>query len=769
MPSRSRALGLLLAALVAAASIGAATPAPAEAATPRLKAVVIVGPSGSGLQASNLADGEEIARTAESYGMEVRRVFHPYATWSRVLANIQDASIVAYLGHGNGWPSPYAPFQTTTKNGFGLNPYDGASTNETKYYGEGPIADNIRLAPNAVVLLNHLCYASGNSEPGHAAPTVAVARERVDNYGAGFLRSGARAVFAYGHQDVSDVVDALFTTNATMDQIFMGRGYVGGYDQRFASVRTPGYSVHMDPANATSFYRSVIGNLAMTASQVVGPPPGTDVAPDGFVVPGAGSVTGVEAAWVYETAGGAPISQLDPGTKVRLAEGPVNAGGGEWFRLSLPTAGWMPATSLNPEDSIAPRVDSLVPAASRFSPNGDGVSDTVPVTATFSESGTWWMRFQRLDGTSVKNFSGIGSTVTRAWNGTSGTTVLPDGQYRVAAMSTDDWGNVGAYRYASVWIDTQAPAVSGLTARSVSGAYGRTPSGAAVAVVSPNGDGIADAVTLAWSSSEAGTAVVTATGASGLVRSFTTTAAAGAGSTTWNGRTNAGTPAPDGAYTLAVRVRDAAGNLGAARTIPVLVHSVLKSPAAAPTYFYSRDRDALAPSTTFRFTLAAPATVTWVLLDPAGAPLLTRLSGAATAAGTHAWTWDGRTASGAFAADGKYTISVTAKTAAGSVTQRLAVYNSAFRIAPSVTSVARGQSMTVTLFSAEPLLRNPTLTVWQPGLAYYSVATTKIGTNAYRAIWTVRTGGTAGTARLRAYGWDTGSTTQATYGSLTIR
>ena len=34
---------------------------------------------------------------------------------------LQGASIVVYYGHGNGWPSPYTPFQEDTKDGLGLN------------------------------------------------------------------------------------------------------------------------------------------------------------------------------------------------------------------------------------------------------------------------------------------------------------------------------------------------------------------------------------------------------------------------------------------------------------------------------------------------------------------------------------------------------------------------------------------------------------------------------------------------------------------------
>ena len=74
-----------------------------------------------------------------------------------------------------------------------------------------------------MVILNHLCYASGNSEPGRANPTKSVAMQRVDDFGAGFLRAGARAVFANGKDSVASIITALLTTNQTMAQIFQAR------------------------------------------------------------------------------------------------------------------------------------------------------------------------------------------------------------------------------------------------------------------------------------------------------------------------------------------------------------------------------------------------------------------------------------------------------------------------------------------------------------------------------------------------------------------
>ncbi len=76
------------------------------------------------------------------------------------------------------------------------------------------------MQKNAVILLNRLCYASGDSEWGLANPTKATAKKRVDNYGAGFLRSPARAVFANGIDSLSSIIRQLLTGSQTVGYIF---------------------------------------------------------------------------------------------------------------------------------------------------------------------------------------------------------------------------------------------------------------------------------------------------------------------------------------------------------------------------------------------------------------------------------------------------------------------------------------------------------------------------------------------------------------------
>jgi hypothetical protein len=253
-------------ALAAVFAVGGLATQPHSVAAAGKKVVIVVGPVGSST-ANYIANARLLASQARSYGAAVYEVYSPNATWAKVKSIAQGANVFIYLGHGNGWPSPYKPFQANTKDGLGLNATAGAGNSNNKYWGEYYVDRYLNFAPNAVVILNRLCYASGNSEWGSANPTKSVAIQRVDNFGAGFLRTGAKAVFAEGIASASYVLRGLFTTNATMTQIFWSAPNAKKtYSFGFASARTPGYRALMDPSAPSRYYRSVIGNLGMTAA-----------------------------------------------------------------------------------------------------------------------------------------------------------------------------------------------------------------------------------------------------------------------------------------------------------------------------------------------------------------------------------------------------------------------------------------------------------------------------------------------------------------------
>ena len=103
----------VLAALIVVTAMSALAP---EARAASHKVVIVVGPVGSAT--SNYKDSaRRLASQARSYGASVVEIYSPNATWSRVSSAAKGANVLIYLGHGNGWPSPYAPFSTTSKDG----------------------------------------------------------------------------------------------------------------------------------------------------------------------------------------------------------------------------------------------------------------------------------------------------------------------------------------------------------------------------------------------------------------------------------------------------------------------------------------------------------------------------------------------------------------------------------------------------------------------------------------------------------------------------
>lgn len=276
--------------VIALATAGTATVAHQRTANveSRPKVVVVVGPVGA-RTAEYEAAGRRLAAHARGLGARVTGIYPPRSTWSRVARAAQGADLLVYLGHGNGWPSPYPPFQTITKNGLGLNPYEGAPNGNHRYYGERYVRD-LRLAKHSVVLLVGLCYSTGNSEPGMVIPSRRVAQERVDNYAAGFLRAGARAVFADGFGDSSYVLDGLFRSNLSMRGIFWSGWRATNVDaSTFRSERVGGMTGILDPQVDGDYYHAFVGDADFRAPHWRGDPrPNHERAPGDQGSPGGG-------------------------------------------------------------------------------------------------------------------------------------------------------------------------------------------------------------------------------------------------------------------------------------------------------------------------------------------------------------------------------------------------------------------------------------------------------------------------------------------------
>ncbi len=228
--------------------------------------VVVAGPVESST-AKYISNAKRYAAQARGYGATVIEIYSPNATWAKVKAAAQGANILIYLGHGNGSPSFHGAWSRYSKDGMGLNATAGHGNSNVKYYGEYYFQTQVKLAANAVVILNHLCYASGNSEPGHADPSRDVAKQRVDNFGAGFLRTGAKAVFAEGTRDAGYILYNLFYTTKTIGADLPGLGELRWPVRLPVPVQAerPVQRRGWTRRHRASYYRSVIGNLGLTA------------------------------------------------------------------------------------------------------------------------------------------------------------------------------------------------------------------------------------------------------------------------------------------------------------------------------------------------------------------------------------------------------------------------------------------------------------------------------------------------------------------------
>jgi len=282
-PVVKRLLACLLAAFVV---VGLSAPVAVAAPRPP-KVVLIVGPVGPGMTDRFRAQAVEAAQIARRYTPDVVEVYSPYATWPAVRKAIQGASVVVYMGHGNGWPSKYrdSPFPPT-QNGFGLNPVAGGGDSQHQYFGEASIRAEVKLAANAVVLLHHLCYASGNTEPGLPEGTLAQARQRVDNYASGFIEAGAAAVIADAWSSPAYLLRSVLDGERSIDRIWRGAPNANGNVLAFKSQRSPGYVAQMDPDRADSgFHRSIVLRAGLASKDVLasarGNPAAAGVVPDG--------------------------------------------------------------------------------------------------------------------------------------------------------------------------------------------------------------------------------------------------------------------------------------------------------------------------------------------------------------------------------------------------------------------------------------------------------------------------------------------------------
>jgi hypothetical protein len=183
--------------------------------------------------------------------------------------------------------------------------------------------------------------------------------------------------------------------------------------------------------------------------------------------------------------------------------------------------------------------------------------------------------------------------------------------------------------------------------------------------------------------------------------------------------------------------------------------------------FYPQDGDGLSRTTRFSMKLKSPATVTWTVVDAAGAVVRTFRAEEQMEPGTYTYSWNGRDDAGAYVPQGTYRSSVTATNGVQGVTQQSSTIASAFKISVSDSTPRRGQKITITIVSAEPLERAPRIGIYQSGIAGWSVSTKAVASRTYRATVTLRSSST-GTVRIKANGSDSYGRVQYTNRTLPL-
>jgi flagellar hook assembly protein FlgD len=253
-----------------------------------------------------------------------------------------------------------------------------------------------------VVILSHLSYASGNASSGMPIPTRSVALQRVDNFANGFLSIGARVVWALGWQPGRQVIDALYEEDATMDAVFQTRygsgvgalhGWIGWKPGYYDSERIPGATIHIDPDPDDGFLRAVTGDLDFTTTE-----------------------------WRDDEAT-PPDTEPPVVSSTRASQDKATISGGD-------------------------------PAVPVFTPNGDGISDSVAIDFELSEGAFLELKVKR-NGNLVRRSSSWAQAGSGrvTWNGRRDNGALAvEGKYNIYLTPTDRAGNKGNTRSVSVKI-----------------------------------------------------------------------------------------------------------------------------------------------------------------------------------------------------------------------------------------------------------------------------------------------------------------------------
>ena len=288
-----------------------------------------------------------------------------------------------------------------------------------------------------------------------------------------------------------------------------------------------------------------------------------------------------------------------------------------------------------------------------FSPNGDGNKERVTLRQSSSGADSWSAALVNADGAQVREYSwqnNLPDSLTWAGEGGDGSE-LPDGRYRYRVVASDAAGNSSRAETSRFIKDTsEVPAVA-LKPQSLA--------------FSPNGDERKDLLSLA---PEAATTEGLVTHRLSIRDSDGATLYSEEGTGqlpaefSWNGRTNAGEPAPEGEYVAHLKLTYENGNAPTVTTEAFRVDRTAPAVNVDAEYtLFSPDGDGNRDSLTFSQSSSAEHEWRAEIVNESGETVY-----------SESWTgevqdvtWSGTNNEGAQVSDGSYTYRVQAEDRAG--------------------------------------------------------------------------------------------------------
>jgi flagellar hook assembly protein FlgD len=309
----------------------------------------------------------------------------------------------------------------------------------------------------------------------------------------------------------------------------------------------------------------------------------------------------------------------------------------------------------------------------------------VRVTGRLSTTLGWRVTIRAPDGSTVATGTGTGTKVDWTWEASA----HPFGDYTYTISAGPD---------VRPWT-ALVPGPPPLEIRRLR---------AAPRVLTTNGDGIGEQTEISFVLTIPASVTADIVDGAGItVRRLADARALGAGTRRlrWGGRDSAGALVPDGNYTLRLTAKSPGQTDTRSRALVVdttLGFLVVNPPAFSP------NGDGRADIAGVSFTLSRPANVR-VLVKRGDTRVATLQAAADLMAGAKAYVWNGRTSSGARAADGNYRVRVEATTSLGTrALSRVARLDTTPPIARFVGASTDGTRTTVTITVSETAL----LKVW---------------------------------------------------------